>query len=478
LPFTYTKSARRFATAALAVAVAGSAWTPARASGEGAMAHVRALHDIARANGGHRAAGSPGYDASAEYVARTLRAAGYEVRVEEFSFPFFEERSPPVLALVAPGDGPAIAQADLRTLQRSSAGEVTATLRPVDLGLVEGAAPAASTSGCEPEDFQGFEAGSVALLRRGTCTFQAKVGHAAAAGAAAVVVMNEGTPGRVERFSGTLPTVAAVPVVAIPFEQGRALASRSGAQVRVKVDAAVGTRTTRNVLADTSAGRPDDLVVVGAHLDSVPEGPGMNDNASGSAAVLHAALRLARSGAPMQRRVRFAFWGAEELGLLGSRHHVARLTDAEREAVRLYVNLDMVGSRNFGRFIYGSSRMAEGPYPVALAALREVFRQRDLPVEERVTAGRQRTASDDASFAEKGIPTLGLYTGAGERKGDAGAALFGGAAGQPYDACYHQACDTLDNVDGAVLHEMSEALLAAVVASAAPAGTVPQPTAP
>jgi Zn-dependent M28 family amino/carboxypeptidase len=253
-------------------------------------------------------------------------------------------------------------------------------------------------------------------------------------------------------------------VVAIPFEQGRALASRSGAQVRVKVDAAAGTRTTRNVLADTRAGRPDDLVVVGAHLDSVREGPGMNDNASGSAAVLETALRLARSDAPVQRRIRFAFWGAEELGLLGSRHHLARLPDAEREAVRLYVNLDMVGSRNFGRFIYGSSR-TEGLYPVALAELREFFRQRGLPIEERVTAGRQRTASDDASFAEKAIPTLGLYTGAGERKGDAQAALFSGAAGQPYDACYHQACDTVDNVDGAVLAEMSEALLAVVIGS-------------
>lgn len=475
---SYPKTARTAATVALVAALAGFAWTPARSSDEDAMPHVRALAEIAGANGGHRAAGSPGYDESADYVARTLRAAGYEVRVEEFSFPFFEERSPPVLALVVPEEGPPIPQGDVRTLHRSGAGEVIAPLSPVDLGLIEGTAPAASTSGCEPDDFRGFEAGTVALLRRGTCPFQVKVDHAAAAGAMAVVVMNEGTPGRLDRFSGTLPTVARVPVVAVPFEQGRALAGRPGAQVRVKVDAAVGTRTTRNVLADTRAGRPDEVVVVGAHLDSVREGPGMNDNASGSAAVLQAAVRLARSAVPLDRRVRFAFWGAEELGLLGSKHHVARLPEADREAMRLYINLDMVGSRNFGRFIYGSSQSSEGLHAVALAALRVFFRQRELPFEERVSAGRQRTASDDASFAERSIPTLGLHTGAGETKSDAQGSLFGGAAGQPFDACYHRACDTADNVDGSVLNQMGEALFAALIASAAPTWRAPQPILP
>ncbi|WP_188311980.1 M20/M25/M40 family metallo-hydrolase [Salinarimonas soli] len=476
--FSYLKHKNIASIVALAAAFVGLNWTPAYASDEGAMVHVRSFDDIAKANEGHRAAGSAGYDASAEYVARTLQAAGYEVRMEEFSFPFFEERSPPTLSLVAPNNGPSIALGDIQTLRRSGTGQVVGGLSPVDLDLNEGTTPTASTSGCEPEDFRGFGAGRVALLRRGTCTFQVKVDNAVAAGAAAVVVMNEGTPGRLDRFSGVLPTAAAIPVVAISFEQGRALASRTGAQVSVKVDAAVGTRTTRNVLADTRIGHPDEVVVVGAHLDSVREGPGMNDNASGSAAVLQAAVRLARSNVSVRHHVRFAFWSAEELGLLGSKHHVAQLSDVEREAMRLYINLDMVGSRNFGRFIYSSPQSSQGLYPVALAALREHFRQRDLPFEERMVGGRQRTASDDASFAARGIPTLGLYTGAGERKNDAQGALFGGAVGQPFDACYHQACDTTDNVEGTVLNDMSEALFAALIASAAPDMGAKQPNVP
>jgi Zn-dependent M28 family amino/carboxypeptidase len=290
--------------------------------------------------------------------------------------------------------------------------------------------------------------------------------------------MNEGTPGRLDRFSGALPDGAAIPVVAVPYEQGRGLAVRAGAQVRVRVDAVAGTRTTRNVLAETPTGSPDEIVVVGAHLDSVREGPGMNDNASGSAAVLEAALQLARSNLTVRRRVRFAFWGAEELGLLGSKHHLAQLPEREREAVRLYINLDMVGSPNFGRFVQGSVQASEGLYSVARAALTEFFRKRDLPFEERMAGRRQRTGSDDASFAENRIPTLGLYTGAGERKGDAQAALFGGAAGQPYDACYHRSCDTADNVDPSVLTQMTGALFEAVIAAAAPLPKAPQPSTP
>jgi Zn-dependent M28 family amino/carboxypeptidase len=442
------------------------------------MAHVRALYEIAVANGGNRAAGSPGYDKSATYVAERLTAAGYEVRLEEFSFPFFEERSRPVLALVPPEAGPVIPQSNVRTLRRSGAGDVAASLSPVDLGPVEGNEPGPSTSGCEADDFRGFHGGSVALVRRGTCTFQVKVENAVSAGAAAVIVMNEGTPGRLDRFSGVLPDGVAVPVIAVPYEQGRALATRAGAQVRVRVDAVGGTRRTRNVLAETPTGSPDEIVVVGAHLDSVRDGPGMNDNASGSAAVLEAALQLARSNLTIRRQVRFAFWGAEEIGLLGSKHHLAQLPERERGAVRLYINLDMVGSPNFGRFVQGSLERFEGLYSVARAALTEFFRKRDLPFEERTAGRRQRTGSDDASFAQRGIPTLGLYTGAGERKGDAQAALFGGAAGQPYDACYHRPCDTADNVDPSVLTQMTGALFEAVIAAAAPLPKAPQPSTP
>lgn len=429
----------------------------APAAGEGAYRHLRKLQDIATANGGNRAAGTSGYDRSAEYVADRLRDAGYLVRFEAFDFPFFEERSAPVLEIGAARE-PAPAPA-LRTLMNSGSGSVTAPIGAVGLRL-EADPPAASGSGCEAGDFRRFERGSVALVRRGTCTFQTKVDNAVAAGALGVVIMNEGTPGRTDAFAGQLQRLAPVPVVGVSYAYGRTLdpAMQGGAvSVRVGVDAVSGRRPTRNVLAETGSGGRGPSIIVGAHLDSVPEGPGINDNASGSAVVLEAALRaaphLARSGAA----VRFAFWGAEEVGLVGSRHHLASLSDEERARIELYVNLDMVGSVNFVRYVQGPAAPGNG---LAAAVRRELladFREHGLAVEER--EGGNRTGTDDASFSQRGIRTVGLYTGAGAVKSPALAGVFGGEAGRPYDPCYHQACDTIANINREVLSENTRALL-------------------
>src|SRR5262245_61329341 len=311
---------------------------------EGAFRHLRVLQDIASVSGGNRAAGTPGYDRSAEYVAERLKEAGYRVHFEEFEFPFFEERVPPVLHVSSPEgrEEPAPAAA-LRTLTNSGSSNLRARLRAVSLGLTEGP-PLASASGCKTTDFDEFERGVVALIRRGTCTFQTKVENAVAAGAAGVVIMNEGTEGRKDIYSGTLSEIAPIPVVGVSYELGCSLeiAARDGATVRVEVNAVTGKRLTRNVLADTAFNSDSSLIIVGAHLDSVPEGPGINDNGSGSAAVLEAALRLAQGPTEARGNLRFAFWGAEERGLIGSRHHVESLSEEMRRHIALYISLDMV----------------------------------------------------------------------------------------------------------------------------------------
>jgi Zn-dependent M28 family amino/carboxypeptidase len=442
---------------------------------EGAFRHLKALQEIAAANGGNRAAGTSGYDRSADYVAEKLRAAGYVVRLEEFEFPFFEERTPPILTTRKPDGAQEPAPAgSFRTLANSGSGDVVARLHAVNLGLGTGA-PGASTSGCEAADFRDFARGAVALVRRGTCTFQVKVEHAVAAGAAGVVIMNEGTDGRTDTFSGQLGHAAAVPVVGISYESGRALDTfaRTEGAVRLAVDAVTGKRPTRNVLADTPGGSDSALVVVGAHLDSVPEGPGINDNGSGSAAVLEAALRLARGPAQARGRVRFAFWGAEERGLVGSRHHVEALSEAERRNIALYINLDMVGSPNFVRYVQGTAPADSGPAALARRELVADFRALDLPVEER-TGGRY--GSDDTSFSQKGIATIGLYTGAGAPKSEAQAGVFGGTAGRPYDPCYHRACDTVENINREILEQNTRALARALDAVTIPAGRARAPS--
>ena len=433
------------------------------AAGADPFRHVQALQDIATANGGNRAAGTSGYDRSADHVADQLRAAGYGVRLEEFTFPYSEERSPPVLVLGPAGPDPfSTPREALRSLSNSGSGDVTAPLRPVDLGLGEGPLPA-STSGCEREDFSGFAPGQIALVRRGTCPFQAKVENAQAAGAAGVIIMNQGTEGQTDAFSGRLSAPAAIPVVGVTTETGRSLATAAqdsgGAAVRVKVDVETGTRSTRNVLADRGE-ISGAYVVVGGHLDSVPEGPGMNDNASGSSAVLEVALRLARAPATGMP-VRFAFWGAEERGLIGSRHHVGALPEDDRRRIGLYINLDMVGSPNFGRFIHVIEETKTDLATGTVQALKSYFGERNLATEER-TGYRRGFGSDDASFAAAGVPTIGLFTGANGAKNAAQAERFGGTAEKPFDPCYHQACDTTGNVDSLVLGQITDALTEAL----------------
>jgi Zn-dependent M28 family amino/carboxypeptidase len=428
---------------------------------EGAFRHLQALQEIASASGGNRAAGTPGYDRSAEYVAERLKEAGYLVHFEEFEFPFFEERAPPVL-LVSSRDGrqEAAPAASLRTLTNSGSSNVMARLRAVSLGLA-GGPPLASASGCKTPDFEGFERGFLALIRRGTCTFQTKVGNALAAGAAGVVIMNEGTDGRTDAFSGQLSELAPIPVVGVSYELGRSLdiAARDGATVHLEINALTGKRLTRNVLADTPFNDDSSLIIVGAHLDSVPEGPGINDNGSGSAVVLEAALQLAQGPTQARGGVRFAFWGAEERGLIGSRHHVASLSEEMRRHIALYINLDMVGSPNFARFVQGAAATGDGLAAVVRRELLAEFREHNLSVEERAEG---RFGSDGASFSQKGIPTMGLYTGAGGLKSETQASLFGGAAGRPYDPCYHRACDTIENINRDALEQNTRALVRAL----------------
>jgi len=477
-PFKTCAAGLGFATALFAGLSAIDSAT-AQTTGEGAFRHLQALQDIAAANGGNRAAGTPGYDHSAAYVAEQLKAAGYTVRFEEFDFPFFEERTPPALTASTPSIAPTtVPSRALRTLNNSGSADVTARLVAVRLGL-GASAPTASASGCDAGDFQGFERGTVALVRRGTCTFQVKVENAVAAGAIGVVIMNEGTQGRTDPFGGQLSKLAAVPVVGVSFEQGSALAdaSNGGAMVRLAVDAITGRRVTRNVIADASplpgasaasvaaTATGSAVIVVGAHLDSVTEGPGINDNGSGSAAVLEVALRLppqARSG------VRFGFWGAEERGLIGSRHHVDTLTDEERKRVAVYINLDMVGSPNHIRFVQSSAASSELA-ALARSELLAFFQRNNLPVDQR-SGGRYGT--DDASFSQKGVPTVGLYTGAGGAKSEKEVALFGGVAGRPYDPCYHRACDTIGNIEREVLEQHTRALERALAAVALAARAV------
>ena len=213
------------------------------------------------------------------------------------------------------------------------------------------------------------------------------------------------------------------------------------------------------MLADTPTGRADRTVLVGAHLDSVPEGPGINDNGSGSAAILETALQMAELDIAPTNRVRFAFWGGEEDGLIGSDYYVSQLDARALKQHAVNLNFDMVGSPNFVRFVYdgdGSAFGVTGPNGSARVeqVFLDYFASQGLATEPTEFDGR----SDYFAFINNGIPAGGLFTGAEGIKTADEAAIYGGTAGAAYDPCYHAACDDIDNLSNTALDQMSDAI--------------------
>jgi Zn-dependent M28 family amino/carboxypeptidase len=416
--------------------------------------HLLALADLGRQHADTRAAGSSGFSASADYVAAQLAAAGLDVRREPFTFDDFELLAAPRLLQSHPAAREYVAGTDFRAAIFSANGDVAGPVIPVDLSL---GPDNKSTSACALADFAGFFPGSIALVQRGGCPHRQKIANATLAGAAAVVYFNQGDiPERLPPFAPRLDRGTTIPVVAMPYALGEALAQQTGVQLHLVVDGRAVVRETVNVIADTPSTASGRVVMLGAHLDSVLAGPGINDNGSGVAALLGIAGALPRCD--LRHQVRFAFWGAEELGLLGSIHHVDSLTASERAAIALYLNLDMIASPNPVRFIYdgdGSAYKKAGPAGSAAieAAFTEYFAGLDVPTRETPFDGR----SDYWAFIHRDIAAGGLFTGAEARKSAHEAQLFGGEAEIAYDPCYHAACDDHDNYSRDALIENTRA---------------------
>ncbi len=437
----------------------------------GVRAYQQAFQIFADTTGGTREASTLGYQASADYVHDQALAAGYNVTFQEFDYPFFEELEPAELKQIAPTLTiyPYFDVAGFATMAYSGSGDVTAIAEGVDLILPPAPDPNTSTSGCEASDFSGFTSGNIAVIQRGNCSFALIAQNAEAAGAVGVIIFNEGQPGRMDAFLGTLGGPGATaPVVGAAFDVGVELAGGS-VEVRVFVDATSEIRTSSNVIAETPGGRDDRVVVVGAHLDSVPTGPGIQDNGSGSAAILEIALQMAALGIEPRNMVRFAWWGAEESGLLGSQFYVDNLGKRDIKDIALNLNFDMIGSPNFVRFVYdgdGSDTPLAGPN--GSKNIEQVFlnyfadEAGGLPTEATAFDGR----SDYGPFIAAGIPAGGLFTGAEGIKTDEQAAIYGGNVGEQYDPCYHLACDTFDNISLEVLDQNSDAAAHAVLSFA------------
>lgn len=404
------------------------------------MAHLSKLQDIANANNGTRAVGTPGYEASVDYVVNTLRDSGFDVQTPEFSARVFHAEKPELTV----GGRPVEARALDFSLGTPPGG--------VSGPLV--AAPANSL-GCAAADYGDLPVrGAVVLVDRGTCPFAQKEDAAAQRGAVAMIIADNVDE---EQMGGTLgpTTEVKIPVLSVTKSTGVQLRGQPG-PTTIKLDASAQSFKARNVIAQTKTGSDANVVMAGAHLDSVPEGPGINDNGSGVAAVLETAVRLG-SSPPVHNKLRFGFWGAEELGLIGSRNYVESLDLAALKNIALYLNFDMLASPNPGYFTY------DGDQSLPMDA-------RGKPVVPEGSAGIERTLvaylksagktaqdtsfdgrSDYDGFTLAGIPAGGLFSGAEGKMSADQAKLWGGTADQPFDPNYHQKGDTLDHIDRTAL---------------------------
>ncbi len=413
-----------------------------RVTADAMMVHLKKLQEIADAHGGNRALGTPGYDASVDYVANTLRDKGFDVQTPEFEvhLPYADE---PVLTVG--GD-----KVEAKPLEFTKGTPPEGVSGPLVIARVE------DTPGCTASDYDGLPvAGAVVLVDRGKCPFGAKQTIAAERGAVALIVANNEDG---DGMGGTLgdKTDVKIPVISVTKDTGDQLRAQPG-PTTLKLHAGVRHERTRNVIAQTKTGSTSNVVMVGAHLDSVAEGPGINDNGSGVAAVLETALQLGTSP-QMANAVRFGFWGAEELGLLGSNNYVQSLNVEALKDIALYLNFDMLGSPNPGYFTYDGDQSTapkdgEGVprVPEGSAGIERTFvaflKGAGKPPEDTSFNGR----SDYDGFTQSGVPAGGLFSGAEDDKSVAQAQRWGGQANEPFDPNYHKATDTLEHVDRTAL---------------------------
>ena len=456
---------------------------------ERVMDHLRTLQHIADENGGNRDISGPGFVATHNYIMQQLRDnTDYEVELQPFPYRLEQITDTPVFEMTAGGTSSSFhygygSGGDFRPLSYSVGGDVTAALWGPPSGTAQ-SHPA--HHGCDASDFTGFPSGAVALIERGdtdsmlavgaACSFAEAAANAQAAGASAVLIFDANDPAhdtipRTLRSLGeqALDLSVTIPVFALSqnaVDTLRAGLTANGAatvgaiMVHLAVSKTVRVVDCANVIATSRTGDPTKKVVIGSHMDGVAAGPGINDNGSGTSTNLEMALSLARlldrGAVTLTNQVRFAWWGAEEEGLVGSNWYADHLSDAELSTIALNLNYDMVGSPNYIIGTYDGAQISGDPdHPITQQqgslALMEMYNgylesigSLHVPVEFN---GR----SDYGPFFERGIPCGGLETGAEKIKTEAERQMFGGWANAAYDTCYHQRCDTIDNVSPAAL---------------------------
>ncbi|KAI7818345.1 hypothetical protein BC939DRAFT_295968 [Gamsiella multidivaricata] len=428
--------------------------------------HLEELYAIALKNNNSRSV-TNGYMASAEYVQHQLRLKAREychVSTQEFKVPVWSELEAPELSSTGIGAAGGYIQYQNKVdFQNFRYGGPSATLKKQEIHGV-------ANHGCSASDHKRVK-GKIAVIEEGgPCDLWSAAYLAEKAGAKAILFYNN--PKRKALLYSRIRITAwkegdpliSIPVLSITNSFGSTLLqNQDTAQLTLRTVNKQTIESTINVLCTTHGGDEDDTIVLGAHLDSVPEGPGMVDNGSGATSLLEIALVMAKAKYRLKNKVVFGWWGAEEIGLLGSRHFVRELVKDEekKKQVAMNMNFDMLASPNYVPYVHdGKTAPKElvGPSSRIDHLLIEYFDYENEGYEYTdMVAG-----SDFLPFLLENIPSGGLLTGAGEKKTMEQRTHFGGFANAPLDPCYHQSCDTLDNVSKEALKLMSQAALYAI----------------
>jgi Zn-dependent M28 family amino/carboxypeptidase len=449
----------------------------------GIRRHLKAFQEIAdrKGNNGNRATATQGHEDSVKYVEQQLATtSGYwKVSEQPFSAAIFEEVAPPTLT-PNPAPSPAWqANVDFATMDASGSGAVPAGTPIVVVDFAEPTATASnSTAGCDAADFTQDLTGKVAVIQRGTCDFGLKAKNAQDRGAKAVIIFNEGTIGDPDRqglINGTVEGYGVtIPALEATYPAGRYLVDHPAATLALSATTKTTVLQTRNVIAETTTGRTDRTIISGAHLDSVPEGPGINDDGSGSATQIELALQMAKAGVKPVNQVRFIWFSGEEQGLFGSTFYADQLTKTQRANTAAMLDFDMLASPNYALQIYdgdGSEFGVSGPNGSGIveSVFQKFYDARGLYTERIAFDGR----SDYDEFTKVGIPAGGIAAGAEVHKtpfqqSQWGGVVAEGLAGQ-FDPCYHLACDSYgigkhpDNINDTALDINSDAVAHSVL---------------
>jgi len=414
---------------------------------DGIRARLEAFGELAAGSPQFRAVGSVGYDAAADLVEKELRAAGWAVSDDAWTGVSFVDEGGSALDIGERSFG----GDDLRPLVFAPAGDVEGPVVPIDL---DPAAADRTGKGCAVTHYGDLPPGAIVVVRSGDCLRRDQVIAAQQAGAAAfVAVYPQAPPGIAYRPTLIEPRFLEIPAAAVTREAAEALvaAAADGVPARLVTHARTRAVPTRSILAELPGSEPGTVVMLGAHLDSVIDGPGINDDGSGVAALLEVARAL--GGTRPRATVRLAFWSGEELGLHGSYRYASSLTDDERRAILVYLNADMVASPNGFAGVYD-----EPSAPAGSAAVHELLAAAvELSGGSAVGVDLDR-GSDHFGFAEAGITTGGVFSGAGEPVTREQAAASGAIAGRPADPCYHQPCDDVANANLRVARLLTAAL--------------------